>query len=332
MKSHSANTLYYDVDADISIIKNKNVGIIGYGNQGRAQALNLSDSGVNVMVGLRPVSKSRSQVAADELDCGDISEIVNWADVISMLIPDQEIAAVFDNLINQKLRSGQSLLFSHGYNIHYNVIQPPDFVDVIMVAPSGAGKLVREKFKSGSGVPNLIAVHQDVTGKAFQTALSYSRAIGGTKAGAFTSTFQEETETDLFGEQVVLCGGIPKLIKAAFDTLVESGYQPQVAWFVCYYEVKLIVDLFYEKGFEFMNQAISDTAEYGAYTAGSKLIDEAVKSKMKDILSHIQSGDFHQEWTQETKSGYMKLMEMRKQERDTLIEKTGRILLSELFE
>lgn len=324
--------LYNDADADLSIIQDKKVGIVGYGNQGRAQGLNLADSGVDVKIGLRHDSKTREKVIRDGLNGIDISDIVKWADVISMLIPDQVMAVVYKDAILPNLKPVKTLLFSHGYNVHYKVIQPPDFVDVIMVAPSGAGKLVREKFIDGKGVPNLIAVHQDVSGQAFQAALSYSCAIGGTRSGAFKSTFREETETDLFGEQVVLCGGIPNLIKAAFDTLVESGYQPQVAWFVCFYEVKLIVDLFYEKGFEFMNNAISDTAEYGGNTAGSKLIDENVKMKMKEILEDIKSGDFHKELTQETNSGYKKLMEMRKQERETLIEKTGKVLLSKLFE
>ncbi len=323
--------LYKNDDANLSIIKNKKVGIIGYGNQGEAQALNLLDSGINIKVGLRKNSKSKSSVLSRGLKTEKIMDLVLWADVLSLLVPDQIMGNLYKKEIHPYLKKEQTLLFSHGYNIHYGLIKPPEFIDIIMVAPSGPGKMVREKYKSGSGIPNLIAIHKDYSGKAFDLALSYSCAIGGTRVGAFKSTFKEETETDLFGEQVILCGGIPKLMQSAFNTLVEAGYQPIVSWFVCYYEVKMIVDLFYEKGFEYMNQAISETAEYGGYKVGNELINKRIKKKMMETLKKIKEGEFHREWREETDSGYKKLMEMREQERENLLNKTSQIIFSKLF-
>ena len=324
--------LYKDKDVDTNLIKDKKFGIIGYGNQGRAQALNLFDSQLKVKIGLRTNSSSKSKVLNDGLECFDIKNLVKWADIISILIPDEIMEEVFNNEIQQYLNSKKVLLFSHGYNIHYKRICPSNQIDTIMVAPSGPGYLVREKFLTGSGIPNLIAVYNDYSGYAFQIALSYSYYIGGTKIGAFKSTFEEECETDLFGEQIILCGGIPKLIKMAFNTLVEAGYQPIVAWFVCFYEVKMIVDLFFEKGFDYMNNAISDTAEYGGYKVGNKLIDNEVSLKMKKILKEIKSGNFNQEWSREAKKGYKVLMAMRENERNSLIEKTSQVIFKHIFD
>ena len=324
--------LYRDKDVDIDLINNKKIGIIGYGNQGRAQALNLFDNKLDIKIGLRDKSSSIKDVLKDGLEFCSIRELIKWADIITFLIPDEVMGKVFNQEIAPLLNRKQVLLFSHGYNIHYKKICPPDNVDIIMVAPSGPGYLVREKFINGSGVPNLIAVHNDYSGDAFNIALSYSFHIGGTRIGAFQSTFKEECETDLFGEQVILCGGIPKLIKMAFNTLVESGYQPVVAWFVCFYEVKMIVDLFFEKGFDYMNSAISDTAEYGGYNIGNQLIDKDISNKMKNVLKDIQSGDFNREWSKESKEGYQGLMKMREHERDSLIEKTSQIIFKNIFD
>jgi len=324
--------LYKNDDANLSIIKKRKVGIIGYGNQGEAQALNLLDSGINIKVGLRENSKSKSSVHSSGLKTEKIIDLVLWADVISLLIPDQIMGDLYKKEIHPYLKKEQTLLFSHGYNIHYGLIKPPEFVDIIMVAPSGPGKMVREKYKSGSGIPNLIAIHKDYSGKAFDLALSYSCAIGGTRVGAFKSTFKEETETDLFGEQVILCGGIPKLMQSAFNTLVEAGYQPIVSWFVCYYEVKMIVDLFHEKGFNFMNSAISDTAEYGGYSSGEKIFDNNVKEKMKKILKDIQNGTFDKKWKRDAEDGYKELMKMRNEEKNTLINKTTNLIIKQIVD
>ena len=324
--------IYQNSDVDVNLLKNKKIGIIGYGNQGRAQALNLLDSDLNVQIGLRRKSDSIDTVINDGLKHCTIKELVHWADLISILIPDEIMSKVFSNSIEPFLKSNQILLFSHGYNIHYKKICTPENVDVIMVAPSGPGYLVREKYINGSGVPNLIAVQNNSSGKAFDIALSYSYYIGGTRVGAFKSTFKEECETDLFGEQVILCGGIPKLIQMAFQTLVNAGYQPIVAWFVCFYEVKMIVDLFFEKGFDYMNSAISNTAEYGGYQIGNKLIDREISNKMKIVLEDIQSGKFNENWSKESKQGYETLMKMRDSERNSLIEETSQIIFRHIFD
>ena len=314
MSKELLNSLYFDKDADLSVIQSKPVAIIGYGNQGRAQALNLRDSGVKVAIGARKGGSSEEQAKRDGFEPQSIEQAVIDADVIAILLPDQIMSVVYEESISPNLSVGKTLQFSHGYNIHYEKIIPPEDIDVIMVAPSGAGKMVREEFENGSGVPNLIAIHQNFSGSAFEVALSYSKAIGGTRSAAFKSTFKEETETDLFGEQVVLTGGIPRLIQNSFKVMVESGYSPIVAWFVSYYEVKLIVDLFNEKGFQFMNDAISDTAEYGGQTRGSRLMDESVTAKMKIFLDEIQSGEFFKEWEKESGSGLPHLNNLREKD------------------
>ncbi|MBC8213314.1 MAG: ketol-acid reductoisomerase [Candidatus Marinimicrobia bacterium] len=322
--------LYFDNDANLDLIQSTKVAIIGYGNQGRAQALNLTNSGVDVVVGLRENSSSSAKALNDGLVVKSISDATQWADVISLLIPDQVMADAFNSEIKESLKINQTILVSHGYNVHYKQIQPPDFIDVIMVAPSGPGKQVREEYVNGRGIPNLIAVHQDYTGNAKDIALSYSKAIGGTRAGAFFSTFKEEVETDLFGEQVVLTGGIPKLIQSAFKVLVEAGYQPITAWFVCYYELKTIVDSFHQKGFAFMNKAISDTAEYGGKTRGARLINDSVENEMRTILKEIQTGKFFDEWSKESEKGLPNLQKMRENDRKTLIEEIGQFVMNQI--
>jgi len=328
MNKELLNSLYFDKDADLSVIQAKTVSIIGYGNQGRAQALNLRDSGVKVVVGAREGGSSEEQAKSDGFNVLSIDRAVIDTDIIAILLPDQIMSVVYKESISPNLSAGKTIQFSHGYNIHYEKIIPPDDIDVIMVAPSGAGKMVREEFEKGSGVPNLIAIHQDYSGSAFEVALSYSKAIGGTRSAAFRSTFKEETETDLFGEQVVLTGGIPRLIQNSFKVMVESGYSPIVAWFVSYYEVKLIVDLFNEKGFQFMNDAISDTAEYGGQTRGSRLMDESVTEKMKSFLDEIQSGEFFKEWEKESESGLPHLNDLRDKDANSDFEAVTKVLLN----
>ena len=319
-------------DADLNLIKNKSIGIIGYGNQGRAQALNLLDSGMNVSIGLRNESSSWKMAVDSGLHCTPVNEIVKDCDIISLLIPDQVMKEVYSENIEPHLTEGKTLLFSHGYNIHYNLIQPPKFINVVMAAPSGAGSELRKQFKIGKGIPGLIAVHQDYSGDSFDIALAYSKAIGLTRMGVFKSTFKEETETDLFGEQIILTGGIPKLIQSAYKVLLEANYNPITAWFVCYYELKTIVDLFHSKGFEFMNQAISDTAEFGGITRGNRIINENVRNEMRLALEEIQSGKFHKEWMDEYERGYPQLKNMREQEKQIPIEEISKQLLKALCE
>ena len=319
-------------DADLNLIKNKSIGIIGYGNQGRAQALNLLDSGMNVSIGLRNESSSWKMAVDSGLHCTPVNEIVKDCDIISLLIPDQVMKEVYSENIEPHLTEGKTLLFSHGYNMHYNLIQPPKFINVVMAAPSGAGSELRKQFKIGKGIPGLIAVHQDYSGDSFDIALSYSKAIGLTRMGVFESTFKEETETDLFGEQIILTGGIPKLIQSAYKVLLEANYNPITAWFVCYYELKTIVDLFHSKGFEFMNQSISDTAEFGGITRGNRIINENVRNEMRLALKEIQSGKFHKEWMNEYESGYPQLKNMREEEKQIPIEEISKQLLKELCE
>tara|TARA_B110000467_G_scaffold44810_1_gene41067 strand:- start:946 stop:1959 length:1014 start_codon:yes stop_codon:yes gene_type:complete len=323
--------LYFEKDADISLIQKKKVAIIGYGNQGRAQALNLRDSGVSVIVGARESGCSEQNAKDDGFNVFSIENAVSRVDVIAILLPDQVMSTVYYQSIAPNLSAGNILQFSHGYNIHYKKIIPPKDIDVIMVAPSGAGKMVRQEFETGSGVPNLIAIHQDYSETAFDMALSYSKAIGGTRSATFKSTFKEETETDLFGEQAVLTGGIPKLIQKSFKVMVESGYSPITAWFVSYYEVKLIVDLFNDNGFEFMNDAISDTAEYGGQTRGNRLMDDSVTSKMESFLSEIQSGEFFKEWEKESQSGLENLDRMREKDANSDFEAVTKVLLNAIY-
>ena len=323
--------LYFDKDADLALIQAKTVAIVGYGNQGQAQALNLRDSGVKVIVGAREGGRSQQKANSDGFNVTPIEDAVSFAEVIAILLPDQVMAAVYYKSIAPNLSAGNILQFSHGYNIHYGKIVPPKDVDVMMIAPSGAGKMVRQEFEKGNGVPNLIAIHQDNSTDTFELALSYSKAIGGTRSATFKSTFKEETETDLFGEQVVLTGGIPKLIQNSFKVMVESGYSPIVAWFVSYYEVKLIVDLFNENGFQFMNKAISDTAEYGGQTRGNRLMDAAAIDKMKSFLSEIQSGEFFNEWEAEAKAGFPHLEKLREEDSNSEFENVSKVLLNAIY-
>ncbi len=318
--------IYYDSDADLSALDGKTVAVLGYGNQGRAHALNLKDSGVDVIVGLYRQSKSWKRAEEDGLKVLEVSEAVSEADVIMFLIPDMVQPEVYRRLVKDHLEEGDMLMFAHGFNIHYNQIVPPEWVDVTMVAPKSPGHLVRRMFVEGKGVPALVAVHQNYTGKALEVALAYAKAIGCTRAGVIETTFKEETETDLFGEQVDLCGGVTELIKATFETLVEAGYQPEVAYFEALHELKLIVDLIYEGGLMKMWNAVSETAKYGGLTRGKRVINESVREEMKKILREIQTGEFAREWILENQAGrpvYNKLLEM---EREHLIEKVGKEL------
>lgn len=318
-----AATIYYDADANLDLIKTKKVAVLGYGSQGHAHALNLKESGVDVAVGLREGSSSRSKAEAAGLKVFTVAEATTWADVIMILLPDTEQAKVYTADIAPNLTAGMSIAFAHGFNIHFDQIQPPADVDVWMIAPKGPGHLVRRTYQDGGGVPCLIAVHQDATGNAHALALSYACAIGGGRAGILETDFREETETDLFGEQVVLCGGLVELIKNGFETLVEAGYQPESAYFETLHEVKLIVDLIYEGGIEAMHYSISDTAEYGDYTRGPRIVNSTTKAEMKKVLTEIQSGDFAREWIEENENGRPNFENYRKQTSDHPIEAVG---------
>jgi ketol-acid reductoisomerase len=315
--------VYREEDANLSILKDKVIAVIGYGSQGHAHALNLRDSGLNVIVGLRPGGPSYERAKKDGFEPLSVKEACEKADIIMILLPDQTQPAVYKESIAPVLKPGKMLLFAHGFNIHYNQIVPPKDVDVAMVAPKGPGHLVRREFERGAGVPCLVAIHQDATGEALAKALAYAKGIGGTRAGVIETTFKEETETDLFGEQVVLCGGVSALIKAGFETLVEAGYQPEIAYFECLHELKLIVDLIYEGGLSFMRYSISDTAEYGDLTRGPRIINEKVREEMKKILKEIQSGEFAKEWILENQAGRPVLNALRRREAEHPIEEIG---------
>jgi len=317
--------IYYDSDANLEYLKGKTVAILGYGSQGHAHALNLRDSGIDVVVGLRK-GKSYEKAKADGFEVLTPEEASKKADVIMFLLPDPIQKKVYEESVKHNLASGKALAFAHGFNIHFNQIVPPDDVDVFMVAPKGPGHLVRWMYKEGAGVPALVAVYQDATGRAKDIALAYAKAIGATRAGVIETTFKEETETDLFGEQAVLCGGVSALIKAGFETLVEAGYQPEVAYFECLHELKLIVDLIYKYGLAGMRYSISDTAEYGDYTRGPRVIDERVKENMKKLLKEIQSGEFAREFVLEAQANFPVLNAYRKKEKEHLIEKVGKEL------
>ena len=288
-------TVFFDKDISTDILKNKKIGVIGYGNQGRAQALNLRDSGFNVCVGIREKSPTIKNLNNDNISYDSIENVVVASDVISILVPDSKAPYVFNQSINPHLTKGKALLFSHGYNVYYKLINCPKFIDVIMVAPSGGGAMLRKEYVNNSGIPALLAVEQNYTGNALELAKAYSKAIGSSRICSFLSTFKEETETDLYGEQSILTGGLPMMIEKSLKVLLEDGYSPVVAWFVCYYEIKMIVDLFHEKGFDFLYRAISDTARYGGITRGDYLIDENIETKMKHILAQIKDGSFHDE-------------------------------------
>jgi len=318
--------VYYDKDADISLLKDKTIAIIGYGIQGRGQSLNLRDSGLNVVVSEIESSPNYKQATADGFTPVNAEEAAGKADIIQILTQDHVQAKVYKDSIEKHLTVGKALVFSHGFNIHFKQITPPENVDVFMVAPKGPGSLVRRMYEEGKGVPCLIAVEQDFTGNATKLALAYAKGIGGTKAGIIETTFKEETETDLFGEQVVLCGGATSLVKAGFETLVEAGYQPEIAYYECLHELKLITDLVYEKGIQGMRKSVSDTAEYGDLTRGKRVINESTRKEMKKILSEIQSGDFAREWIEENKKGRPVFDKLRKEDDEHLVEKTGKQL------
>ncbi|HKK46382.1 MAG TPA: ketol-acid reductoisomerase [Balneolaceae bacterium] len=319
---------YYNDDADIKYLKDKTVAILGYGSQGHAHALNLKDSGVDVVVGLRKDSSSREQAKKAGLKVLKTGDAAKEGDIVMVLIPDQYQADVYEKEIKPNLTDGNALAFAHGFNIHFGQIQPPSNVDVFMIAPKSPGHLVRRVYKKGSGVPCLVAVDQDNSGTAKDTALAYAKAIGGTRAGVIETTFKEETETDLFGEQTILCGGVSELVKRGFEVLTEAGYQPEIAYFECLHELKLIVDLMYEGGIERMYYSVSDTAEYGGLTRGAEVIDEVNKKRMEDVLQRIQNGSFADEWIKENKDGIPNLKKLREQLGDHKIEKVGKQLRS----
>jgi ketol-acid reductoisomerase len=315
--------MFYDKDADLELIRSRKVAVIGYGSQGHAHALNLHDSGVDVVVGLPASSKSAEKARSAGLEVMTVADASKWADVIMVLIPDQHQAKVYRSDIEPHLTAGKMLMFAHGFAIRFNWIVPPKDVDVTMIAPKAPGHRVREVFKEGAGTPGLLAVHQDVTGKGRATALAYARGIGCTRAGVIETTFAEETETDLFGEQAVLCGGTSALVKAGFETLIEAGYQPEIAYFECLHELKLIVDLMYRGGLQYMRYSISDTAEYGDYTAGSRIVTAETKATMKQLLQEIQSGEFAKKWIAENESGCPNFKAMREHDRNHPIEVVG---------
>ncbi len=316
-------TIYYDKDADLSLIRAKKVAIIGYGSQGHAHALNLRDSGVEVRVGLREDSKSAAKATADGVTVLPVAEAAQWGDVIMMLVPDTSAPAIYAEHVAPHLTAGKTLMFAHGFNIRFETVKPPQDVDVSMIAPKGPGHRVRETYVEGGGVPALLAVHQDASGQAQAQALAYASALGAARAGVILTTFAEETETDLFGEQTVLCGGVTALIKAAFETLVKAGYQPEVAYFECMHELKLIVDLMYRGGMNYMRYSVSDTAEHGDYTAGPRIITEETQGEMKKILDEIQDGTYARKWIEENQKGRPWFNEMREREQHHPIEKVG---------
>ena len=318
-----AVTVYYAEDADPTIIRAKKVAVIGYGSQGHAHSLNLMESGVDVVVGLRPESSSAAKAEAAGLTVMTISEAADWADVIMLLAPDTDQKAIYDEHIAKHMTDGKALAFAHGFNIRFDRIQPPTGCDVIMIAPKGPGHLVRRTYTEGGGVPALIAVAQDASGQARDIAMSYADAIGGTRAGVIETTFSEETETDLFGEQAVLCGGLTALVRAGVETLTEAGYAPEMAYFECLHEVKLIVDLMYEEGIAGMRYSISDTAEYGDLTRGSRVVNADTKAEMKKILEEIQSGQFAAEWIAESEAGRPNYKKMQQDGKDHPIEDIG---------
>ena len=318
--------IFYDKDADLNFIKDKTIAVIGYGIQGRGQALNLRDSGLKVIIGQRPGGPNYEQAKKDGFEPVEADVASKQADIIQILTQDHIQAGLYKKSIKKHLKKGKSLMFSHGFNIHFKQIVPPGDVDVFMIAPKGPGSLVRRQYEEGKGVPCLVAVHQDASGNALKTALAYAKGIGGTRAGVIETTFKEETETDLFGEQAVLCGGSSELVKAGFETLVEAGYQPEIAYFECLHELKLIVDLYYEWGIQGMRKRVSDTAEYGDYTRGPRVINEKTRKIMKKILADVQSGKFAREWMRENKKGRPNFNKYREEGEKHPVEVIGRQL------
>src|SRR5437879_6328049 len=320
--------VYYEKHGNPSLIQSKKVAIIGYGSQGHAHALNMRDSGVNVCVATYAGSPSGARAKEDGLPVTTIEEATETADVVMILIPDETQKRVYKASIEPHLRAGQTLMFAHGFNIHFGQVVPPPFIDVSMIAPKSPGHRMRELFVEGVGVPALLAIHQDASGQAKQNALAYAWATGNPKAGVIETTFKEETESDLFGEQSVLCGGVSALVKASFETLVEAGYQPEIAYFECLHELKLIVDLFYQGGLSYMRYSVSDTAEYGDYSRGPRIINEQTRAEMKKILHEIQSGQFAREWIMENKVGRPVFNAIRRREREHSVEQVGKRLRS----
>ena len=315
--------IYYDKDANLALIRAKKVAIIGYGSQGHAHALNLKESGVDVRVGLAPKSKSAAKAKKAGLKVVAVGAVSAWADVVMLLVPDHTQARLYRESVAPHLGAGKMLMFAHGFNIRYDGIKPPADVDVAMVAPKSPGHRVRELYQEGGGTPALVAVHQDATGKAKKLALSYARGIGCTRAGVLETTFKEETETDLFGEQAVLCGGASELVKAGFQTLVDAGYQPEIAYFECLHELKLIVDLMYRGGLNYMRYSVSDTAEWGDYRSGPRIVTDATRKEMKRVLGEIQSGEFARDWIEENEQGRPRFNLVRQTERDQKLERVG---------
>ena len=316
-------TIYYDKDADLDLIRSKKVAVIGYGSQGHAHALNLRDSSVDVCVGLREGSKSKAKVEAEGVKVLSLSDAAAGADVIMVLAPDTSQPAIYEEHIRPNLKAGDTLMFAHGFNIRFGTIEPPAEIDVSMVAPKSPGHRVRETYQDGAGTPCLLAVHQDASGGAKELALAYAKGIGGTRAGVLETTFSEETETDLFGEQAVLCGGTSELVKAAFQTLVDAGYQPEIAYFECLHELKLIVDLMYRGGLNYMRYSVSDTAEHGDYTGGPRIVTDQTRAEMKKILEAIQDGTYANNWIEENEKGRPWFNERRRAEQEQLIEVVG---------
>ena len=315
--------IYYDKDADLKYLKGKKVGIIGYGIQGKGQALNLRDSGIQVIIAELEGTENFEEARKDGFSPLSALKVSKEADLIQMLTQDHLQAQVYEKEIKQNIKEGKSLVFSHGFNIHFGLIQPPHDIDVFMVAPKGPGSLLREMYKEGKGVPCLVAIHQEYTGNALNNALAYAKALGSTKVGVIQTSFKEETETDLFGEQVVLCGGVSELIKAAFETLVSAGYQPEVAYFECLHELKLTIDLIYQHGITGMRKRVSDTAEYGDLTRGPRIINEGVRKEMKRILKEIQCGEFATEWIQENMAGRSRFKVLERKGSESILEKVG---------
>jgi ketol-acid reductoisomerase len=322
--------MIYDDDADLSLLQGKTVAILGYGSQGHAHALNLHDSGVNVVVGLRPDSSSVEKAKGDGLEVDTIANAASRGDVVMVLLPDEKQAEIWESEIRDGIAPGNLLLFAHGFSIHFGQIDPGPEVDVAMVAPKGPGHLVRRQFTEGKGVPGLVAVHQDASGTAHDLALAYARGIGCTRGGVIETTFKDETETDLFGEQSVLCGGVTELVRAGYETLTEAGYDPRLAYFECLHELKLIVDLMYEKGISGMRYSISNTAEYGDLTRGKRVIGEPTREAMKQILGEIQSGEFAKEWIAENRAGQENFQRMREEQKNHQVETVGRKLRSSM--
>jgi len=322
--------MYYDDDADLSHLEGKTVAILGFGSQGHAHAQNLSDSGVSVVVGLRESSSSAGAVRDAGLELLPIVDAASRGDIVMVLLPDEKHGEVYEAEIADGLAPGKHLMFGHGFSVHYGTVQPPQGVDVSLAAPKGPGHLVRRQYLEGSGVPGLVAIHADATGTAKDVALAYAKGIGCTRGGVIETSFREETETDLFGEQAVLCGGASELVQAGFETLVEAGYDPQMAYFECLHELKLIVDLMYEKGLAGMRYSISNTAEYGDYTRGKRVITDETRANMRQILAEIQSGEFAREWIAENRAGQESFLRMREEQNRGQIETTGKELRSKM--